>query len=343
MTFRSGFSVFCLVFGVMACAVFANNAEEGDDKKAADSKSEAKTALQFAFPGDDDITTFLKKNKCVIGSWELKKETKFGWEGNLHYACSNHRPGGVRFVEGPFKVLKPKGLKLPLNEKFTGFGNQVVLRESKQKGYHEIVAFVVPIKQVKGKQWLEGVGDLDWAGIYQKKYRFQGMTSEAVAALELEDAAKRAEAAKVLLTLGEDAVEALPVLLSRIPKEEAAAVREALVRAVATIGYGQTDKIMPTLIQLLDDNSQSVKVAAAQSIAFQGANGKAAIAALVKATAAQAREVKIEAVRALAHLGVGEPQVVEHLKKLSKGEDVALRKAAQSALQKIESDTPVER
>jgi len=139
---------------------------------------------------------------------------------------------------------------------------------------------------------------------------------------------------RVLESLGPDAADAVPVIITQLDTESPR-VREVAAKALGRIG-SRPNESLPALERLLLDPRSFVRAAAASSCGRFGPNSKRIVPQLINSLSDDYADVKTSAVFALGELGPVAVEATSRLTTLSRSRNVLLRECATDALLRIQ-------
>jgi hypothetical protein len=145
-------SVMALVVACVLLASLVGKNVSAEDAGKPHVKTDQEFGLIFIHKENLDPVSVVRKHRCVTGRWQTFEVTDYGWEGFLHGSTSNTKPG-LSFGSGPHKVLRPEGFVPPIDREYRG---QLLLRESEETGYYEILAYLGKKEDAANGHWFEG-------------------------------------------------------------------------------------------------------------------------------------------------------------------------------------------
>ena len=190
----------------------------------------------------------------MVGQWYLDKNTDYGWVGQLLYYSSNDDPRGRVYISEKLKILRPKGISVPLGSpyasKYPG-EHLVVIHPAERKGYYTLVAHWGTKSAARPMRWWAGQLGFDWEQTGDRRFCYVGLVDEARQLLTESDSIKRSHGAYLLGSLGKEALPA-EALLIQLLEDKNKEVRFQSAVALAKIGGPGASQTLPLFMKLLE-------------------------------------------------------------------------------------------
>lgn len=238
----------------------------------------------FIYQGDQSIEAYLREHRCMVGWWGLRKKTEYGWIGQLSYYSTNDDPRGRVYISEKLKILRPKGIPVPLGIPDLNkppHEQLVVIHPAEKKGYYELIGHWGPKSKARPERWWAGELNFNWEQYGDRRFCYVGLVDEGRQLLTKSDDNERSHGAYLLGTLGKDALPAEPALL-KLLRDENQYVRCRSAVALAKIGGPGASQTFSFFTELLNSKDDTDKYFGFHGLRCLGPGAKKAVPQLIE-------------------------------------------------------------